>query len=220
MRINKYVALASNLSRRGADAAIADYRVGINGKTAQMGSEVVDGDVVTLDNRVITPPVNRVTVMLNKPTGYIVSKDGQGGDTIYDLLPYEYERLNPVGRLDKDSSGLILLTNDGDLAQELTHPSKQKRKVYEVVLDKPLQPLHRQMISDHGLKLEDGLSKLQLERLKEGDDLSWKVTMSEGRNRQIRRTFGSLDYDVQSLHRTSFGDYQLHDLASGSHKEV
>ncbi len=220
MRINKYIALATNLSRRGADAAIADYRVGINGKTAQMGSEVTDTDVVTLDGRVITPPVNRVTIMLNKPPGYIVSKDGQGGETIYDLLPFDYERLNPVGRLDKDSSGLLLLTNDGDLAQELTHPSHQKRKVYEVTLDKPLQPLHRQMISDHGLKLEDGLSKLQLERLHDGNDLEWKITMSEGRNRQIRRTFGSLDYDVRALHRTSFGKYMLGSLESGTYKEI
>lgn len=220
MRINKYIALATNLSRRGADAAIDDYRVGINGKTAQMGSEVVSSDIVTLDNRVITPPVNRVTIMFNKPSGYIVSKDGQGGETIYDLLPFEYERLNPVGRLDKDSSGLILLTNDGDLAQKLTHPSYQKRKVYELTIDKPLQPLHRQMISDHGIKLDDGPSKLQLERLNEGNDLEWKVTMSEGRNRQIRRTFAVLDYDIQKLHRTSFGEYRLDNLATGEHKVV
>ena len=219
MRINKYVALASNLSRRGADAAIADYRVGVNGKTAQMGSEVVSSDIVTLDGRVITPPVNSVTIMLNKPPGYIVSKDGQGGETIYDLLPFEYERLNPVGRLDKDSSGLLLLTNDGDLAQKLTHPSYQKRKIYEVILDKPLQPLHKQMISDHGVQLEDGPSKFEIERLHEGKDLEWKVTMTEGRNRQIRRTFGSLDYDVVKLHRTTFGEYQLSDLASGQYKE-
>lgn len=220
MRINKYIALATNLSRRGADAAIADYRVGINGKTAKMGSEVIESDVVTLDGRAITPPVNRVTIMLNKPPGYIVSKDGQGGETIYDLLPFEYERLNPVGRLDKDSSGLLLLTNDGDLAQKLTHPSHQKQKVYEVTLDKPLQPLHRQMISDHGIKLDDGPSKFEVERLHDGNDLEWKVTMSEGRNRQIRRTFGSLDYDIKKLHRTSFGEYQLGTLAPGATQQL
>lgn len=217
MRINKYVALATGMSRRAADAAIADFRVGINGKTAKMGSDVSEADVVTLDGRNITPPVNKVTIMLNKPVGYIVSRDGQGGDTIYDLLPYGYDRLKPVGRLDKDSSGLILLTNDGDLANKLTHPSYQKQKVYEIVLDSPLQPLHRQMISDHGIQLDDGPSKLQLERLKEGDDKRWKVTMSEGRNRQIRRTFAALGYTVTKLHRTQFGAYMLpSDLAKGS----
>jgi 23S rRNA pseudouridine2605 synthase len=220
MRINKFVALATGLSRRAADATITDYRVGINGKTAQVGSEVNESDTVTLDGRAITPPVNMVTIMLNKPAGYIVSRDGQGSDTIYDLLPYGYDRLKPVGRLDKDSSGLLLLTNDGDLANTLTHPSYQKQKVYEVTLDKPLQPLHRQMISDHGITLEDGVSKFELERLADGDDHRWKVIMSEGRNRQIRRTFASLDYKIVRLHRTVFGPYALDGLAEGSYKEI
>lgn len=153
--------------------------------------------------------------MFNKPPGYVVGRDGQGSETIYDLLPPEYQQLNPIGRLDKYSSGLLLLSNDGQLAQELTHPSKQKIKVYEILLDKPLQALHRQMISDHGITLEDGVSKLLLERQKEGDDIAWIVTMHEGRNRQIRRTFESLGYRVTHLHRTQFGDYFLGDLAKG-----
>jgi 23S rRNA pseudouridine2605 synthase len=181
---------------------------------------VSESDVVTLDGRAIAPPVNKVTIMLNKPTGYVVSRDGQGSDTIYDLLPYGYDRLKPVGRLDKDSSGLILLTNDGDLANKLTHPSYKKQKVYEVTLNKPLQPLHRQMISDYGVKLEDGISIFELERLVEGDDRKWKVTMSEGRNRQIRRTFAGLDYKTVRLHRTVFGPYMLGDLVEGSFKEI
>ena len=209
MRLNKYIAAGSDLSRRGADAAIAAGRVTINGQPAEQGQDVSDTDVVALDGRAITPAVNTTSIMLNKPRGYVVSRDGQGSNTIYDLLPPEYQRLNPVGRLDKDSSGLLLLTNDGQLANELTHPSRQKLKIYEVTLDRPLQPLHRQMISDHGLLLEDGLSKLQLERLQDGDDCGWKVTMHEGRNRQIRRTFAALGYTVQTLHRTHFGPYQL-----------
>ncbi len=220
MRLNKYVALASGLSRRAADAAIDEYRVGINGRTAQVGNTVAEGDVVTLDDRIITPPVKSTTIMLNKPAGYIVSRDGQGGDTIYDLLPVEYDRLKPVGRLDKDSSGLLLLTDDGDLANQLTHPSYQKTKIYEVQLSTDLQPLHRQMISDYGVNLEDGSSKLQLERLKDGDETAWRITMSEGRNRQIRRTFSSLGYDVRKLHRTHFGAYQLKDLESGKSRVI
>jgi 23S rRNA pseudouridine2605 synthase len=147
--------------------------------------------------------------MMNKPVGYVVSRNGQGSPTIYSLLPLQYHKLKPVGRLDKASSGLLLLTNDGNLANDLTHPSKQKVKIYEISLNLPLQPLHRQMISDHGIELEDGNSKLQLERREEGNDKDWTVTMHEGRNRQIRRTFGALGYDVTKLHRTQFGPYKL-----------
>lgn len=153
MRINKYLALATGISRRAADAALGEFRVGINGKTAKIGTEVTESDVVTLDGRILSLPISKVTIMLNKPAGYVVSRDGQGSDTIYDLLPVEHDRLKPVGRLDKDSSGLLLLTNDGDLANQLTHPSYQKRKIYEITLDKPLEPLHRQMINDFGIKL-------------------------------------------------------------------
>jgi 23S rRNA pseudouridine2605 synthase len=112
------------------------------------------------------------------------------------------------------------LTNDGDLANELTHPSRQKLKIYEITLDKSLEPLHRQMISDHGLKLEDGLSKLQLGRKTDGKDKDWIVTMHEGRNRQIRRTFAALGYEVRVLHRTQFGVYTLDDLKEGTFREI
>jgi 23S rRNA pseudouridine2605 synthase len=126
--------------------------------------------------------------------------------------------LKPVGRLDKDSSGLLLMTNDGNLANELTHPSYRKNKVYEVTLDKPLQPLHRQMISDHGVMLDDGPSKFELERL--ADETTWQVTMHEGRNRQIRRTFAGLGYEVIGLNRIRFGDYRLAELSPGQWQQL
>lgn len=220
MRLNKYIASGTELSRRAADAAIAAGRVTINGQTAEQGQTVLEGDVVALDGRAITPAVNTVTIMLNKPRGYVVSRDGQGSATVYDLLPPDYQTLNPVGRLDKDSTGLLLLTNDGQLAHELTHPSRQKLKIYHVALDAPLQPLHRQMISDYGVTLEDGRSQLSLERETDGNDLRWIVQMSEGRNRQIRRTFASLGYGINELHRSQFGPYTLGDLPSGSSKEI
>jgi len=217
MRLNKYIAASSSLSRRKADEAIVAGRVTINGVTAEQGQVINANDMVALDGHTIAPASTTTTVILNKPRGYVVSRYGQGSKTIYDLLPHEYQQLNPVGRLDKDSSGLLLLTNDGALTQELTHPSRQKLKMYEVSLDKPLQPLHRQMVSDHGLMLEDGLSKLQLERRNEDSDQAWVVTMHEGRNRQIRRTFTALGYTVQTLHRTQFGPYKLAtDLRAGN----
>jgi 23S rRNA pseudouridine2605 synthase len=218
MRINKFVALASHLSRRQADAAIAEGRVSVNGVAPQVGQEIAATDTVTLDDRPITPAV-KATIMLNKPVGYVCSRDGQGSRTIYDLLPAEYHHLNPVGRLDKDSSGLLLMTNDGDLAQELTHPSQQKQKVYEITLDKPLAPLHRQMIQDHGIRLDDGNSRFAVERMTDGDDTHWRITMHEGRNRQIRRTFEALGYTVTALHRSRFGSYELHNLANGKFTE-
>lgn len=220
MRINKFIAHATGLSRRAVDKAVEDHRVLVNGFIPSSGQQVAEGDIVKLDGRVITPPVNSTTIMVNKPTGYVCSRDGQGSRTIYDLLPIELYHLKSIGRLDKESSGLILLTDDGDLANELTHPRYQKTKVYEIGLIKPLQPLHRQMISDHGIALDDGPSKLQLERLKDGDDKLWRVTMSEGRNRQIRRTFESLGYTVHSLHRITFGNYGLGPLKSGEYTTV
>jgi len=218
VRLNKYIAQSTRLSRRSADSAIEDGRVLVNGQHPQAGQQVQETDQVTLDGKVLTPATTMQTILLNKPVGYIVSRTGQGGRTIYDLLPAEVRHLKPVGRLDKNSSGLLLLTNDGDLAAELTHPKFQKIKIYNVRLHKPLAPLHRQMISDFGISLEDGLSKLELERLQDGDELNWIVTMHEGRNRQIRRTFESLGYEVKRLHRTHFGTYNLPgDLAPGKY---
>lgn len=219
MRINKYIASATGISRRAADTAISWGRVRVNGELPEAGQDVTDADTVTLDDRPITPAV-KCTIIFNKPAGYVVSRDGQGSETIYDLLPSEFRHLKPVGRLDKASSGLLLMTNDGDLANELTHPRHQKRKIYEITLFKVLEPLHRQMISDHGVTLEDGLSKFELTRAKEGDDKAWTVTMSEGRNRQIRRTFESLGYTVKTLHRTHFGTYSLGDLEAGQYRAI
>jgi 23S rRNA pseudouridine2605 synthase len=222
MRLNKYIAQSTGLSRRAADDAVYRNRVLVNGRPPSPGQQIAHGDVVTLDSQPITPAVNTVTIMLNKPVGYVCSREGQGSRTVYDLLPAELHILKPVGRLDKDSSGLLLLTNDGMLAQELTHPKYEKTKIYQIRLEKPLAPLHRQMISDHGISLEDGVSKLQLERAgnNDSDDTLWTVTMHEGRNRQIRRTFESLGYGVRSLHRTVFGTYSLGNTAPGAYKTV
>jgi len=220
MRINKFVALATGLSRRAADQAIAEGRVRHNGHTAEPGQTVEPTDTVTLDGQSLSAPQATTTIALHKPTGYVVSRNGQGSATIYDLLPPEFHTLKPVGRLDKDSSGLLLLTNDGELANQLTHPSRQKRKLYEITLNAALQPLHRQLIAERGIQLADGPSQLGLERLHEGDDTQWRVIMHEGRNRQIRRTFEALGYTVIRLHRTQFGDYQLDQLPAGQYRLI
>lgn len=203
-----------------ADKAVLAGRVKINDLPAEAGSTVTDGDVVHLDGRELKSLSELTTVIFHKPAGLVVSRDGQGSPTIYESLPVEYRLLKPVGRLDKNSSGLLLMTNDGDLANELTHPRYAKVKIYEVTLGKPLAPLHRQMISDHGINLEDGNSQLALERMIDGDETKWRITMAEGRNRQIRRTFAALNYHVAKLHRTNFGPYALNDLAVGQTKPI
>jgi 23S rRNA pseudouridine2605 synthase len=215
MRLNVFVAQGTGLSRRAADAAIQAGRVTVNGQPTTVGQQANEGDKVTLDGRAITPSVKMLTIRLNKPYGYVCSRDGQGSKTVYDLLPAELHHLKPVGRLDKDSTGLLLMTNDGKLANELTHPSYQKSKIYEVVLHKPLTPHDKKAIED-GVMLDDGVSHLNLT----GQGSNWVVTMQEGRNRQIRRTFTALNYTVRKLHRTDFGPYSLDNLAVADFKEL
>ena len=136
-----------------------------------MGSQVEPTDTVMFDNKRVGEKTAYTYVMLNKPVGYLCSRRSQGGvPTIYSLLPELYRPLKAVGRLDKDSSGLILLTDDGDFAHSMTHPKFYKTKVYEVELDTPLQPLHQQMISDHGISLEDGMSSFLIEKIGEGSE--------------------------------------------------
>lgn len=212
MRINKYLALATGISRRAADNAIQEGRVLVNGSPIQPGQDVSEADNVTLDNTPVKQQQNRTTIILNKPTGFVVSRDGQGSETIYGLLPANLHRLKPVGRLDKDSSGLLLLTDDGQLANQLTHPRFQKTKVYELRLDKPLAAKDWQAITQNGVNLEDGPSRFGLK----GAGEIWTAILTEGRNRQIRRTFAARGYTVKKLHRTKFGDYALPtDLEAG-----
>lgn len=215
MRVNKYIALATGLSRRAADEAIMAKRVLVNGTLVHPGYDVTDSDDVSLDGKALSVNTRTTTIVLNKPVGYVVSRDGQGSSTVYDLLPQELHTLKPVGRLDKDSSGLLLLTNDGEQANQLTHPRYQKEKMYQITLDKPLTAKDWERIQA-GVHLEDGISKLALT----GKDNAWTITMSEGRNRQIRRTFAALNYTVIGLHRTQFGSYQLGSLAEGQYKHA
>lgn len=219
-RLNKYIAFHLGLSRRQADDLITKGQIAINGTPAVIGARVTDTDQVTLKGRPLDTSTQYTYIALHKPVGYVCSRKQQGDSpTIYDLLPQQYHSLKPVGRLDRDSSGIILLTNDGDFALRMTHPRYSKVKRYEVTLDKPLEPLHHQMISDYGITLDDGASKLTLERQTD-DRLHWVITMSEGRNRQIRRTFAALGYTVVELHRTNFGNYALGSLAGGKYEIV
>lgn len=220
-RLNKHLALQLGVSRREADELIERGRVTINGTEATLGARFRDGDQISVSGEPLTGSTAYQYILFNKPVGYVCSRRAQGDNpTIYEILPKEYATLKPVGRLDKDSSGVILLSNDGDFAYRMTHPKFNKVKIYSVLLAQELEPLHQQMISDHGVTLEDGVSKLMLERESDDNRKQWIVTMSEGRNRQIRRTFDSLGYTVKKLHRTNFGNYSLDDMKPGEYKTV
>jgi 23S rRNA pseudouridine2605 synthase len=237
MRINKYVALATGMSRRAADAAISEGRVLVNGDVPETGYLVQPDDTITLDGCPVSAPDALITIMLHKPAGYVSSRTGQGSKTIYDLLPANLHHLKPVGRLDKNSSGLLLLTNDGELANRLTHPRYQKEKIYEIEIDRPLTDKDFGKITQHGVDIGDNRpSKLHLavsgkqQAVSKGsnsctdrlphDACYWRATLAEGRNRQIRRTFAALGYEVTKLHRLRLGTYSLGNLPPAHWKEV
>lgn len=223
VRLNKYLALQLGVSRRQADIYIEKGRVQVAGVAAVLGQRIDPNqtDQVTLDSKPVKTDTKFRYVLFNKPVDYVCSRKQQGDSpTIYAILPADFQALKPVGRLDRNSSGLLMLTNDGDYAHKMTHPSFYKIKIYEVELDSDLAPLHQQMINDHGITLEDGLSQLTLERLSDDQRRSWRVTMSQGRNRQIRRTFDSLGYTVVKLHRTNFGEYAVDDIKPGDYKTI
>lgn len=220
LRLNKFLAEQLGISRREADNLIAANKVQVNGLVALLGARIDEADQVICNGQPVRHDVKYVYLGLNKPVGYVCSRKRQGDTpTVYEILPLKYQTLKTVGRLDKDSSGLILLTNDGDFAFQMTHPKFNKTKLYEVTLDRPLAPLHQQEIADFGIEIGDGVSKMGLTRLSD-DRKKWLVTLHEGRNRQIRRTFAALGYQVEHLHRTQFGPYRLSGLKPGEYTEV
>jgi 23S rRNA pseudouridine2605 synthase len=205
MRLNKFVASATGLSRRKADDAIKQGLVALNGKQGNLGDKVASPDTVKLNGKVISLPA-RTTILLSKPAGYVCSREGQGSKTIYELLPKKWHHLKTIGRLDKDSSGLLLLTNDGDLSNKLSHPRYQKEKIYEVQLSMKISSSDIRKLEE-GVNLEDGMSRFI--NLRPLSNNTYEVMITEGRNRQIRRTFKALCYEVISLHRIQLGPYEL-----------
>ena len=225
IRLNRFLAERLGVSRRQADEMIVKGRVRVNGQVASLGGRVAAADRVEVRERVetwrIVPwSVQHIYLAMNKPIGYVCSRRRQdAAPTIYELLPANLRSLKTVGRLDKDSEGLILLTNDGEFGFRMTHPKFAKHKRYEVELDRALEPLHQQMIGDLGVELKDGRSQLGLTKLDDGRR-RWQVEMSEGRNRQIRRTFGALGYTVTRLKRLELGPYRLSGLKTGEWCEL
>lgn len=215
MRLNRFLAQASGMSRRQADQCIRDGRVRVDNRPTQLGEQITPRMQITLDGQPVSLPNQTTTIMLHKPAGYITSRRQQGSaPTIYSLLPEKWHNLKYIGRLDKDSRGLLLLSNNGELIQQYTHPRHEKSKIYHVTLNRPLD-LSDLTALNEGIYLDDGLSRLETTTL---HDNTYEVRIYEGRNRQIRRTFKVLGYEVTDLLRTEFGEYSLDDLGEGEYR--
>lgn len=224
MRLQAFLARAGVApSRRKAEALISAGRVSVNGATATLGASVATGDRVLLDGRLVTLPAQFAYLALNKPAGYLTTlKDEPGRDreTLKDLMP-RVPGLVPVGRLDAATTGLLILTNDGGLANRVAHPSAEIEKEYEVTVKNPA-PKEKLSALAAGPALEDGeMLPPKLTRLRRGPrETAFHLTIHDGRNRVIRRACAAVGLRVTSLKRVRVGPVHLGDLPEGRHRKL
>ena len=218
MRLNRYLALCGLGSRRACEDIILGGGVRINGRAVrELATMVQPGDTVVARGRVVRPAAERYLV-LNKPPGVLSSRASQGGKpTVYDILPRDAANLPHVGRLDADSEGLLLFSNDGELSQTLTHPSRHVEKEYEVILGGPFDPKHIPKLLK-GVYLEEGRARAAHVHVEGANKL--RVVLTQGINRQIRRMFAALGYKVKRLTRTRLGPLKLGRLPRGAWREL
>ncbi len=220
MRLAKYLAHAGVASRRAAERLVAEGRVAIDGRTVTDPATDVERDAqVSVDGEQLAGPEPRVVFAVNKPVGVLsTARDTHGRPTVTALLDAEGLRLYPVGRLDADSGGLILLTNDGELANRLTHPRYEVPKTYRArVSGAPVGEGALRSLRD-GVELDDGPTTPASVRLLAPDEL--EITIHEGRNRQVRRMCEAVGHPVLALTRVAFGSLRLAGLAPGEHRRL
>lgn len=220
MRINKYIAECGVTSRRNADSLIKEGRVKLNGKTvSSLGIEVnEENDSVFIDGKKISLPSKYTYILFNKPKGCVTTvKDDKDRKTVFDFINVD-KRLFPVGRLDYDSEGMLILTNDGELSFRLTHPSNEIPKTYSVKIEGTIS--EQEIAKLRGtVTLPDGSIShhAKIKRIEEKDgNTKLQVTIYEGKNRQIRKMFESVDKNVIFLKRTAIGDFKLGGVSRGS----
>ncbi len=206
LRLNKYIAASGICSRREADELIKLGQVKVNGVTVvEVGTKVLITDKVELNKKVLNPE-KKVYILLNKPKDYVCTlSDPHAEKTVLDLIHHTgNERIYPVGRLDKNTTGVLLLTNDGELTKKLTHPSYNKKKVYHVVLDKDATKAQLQEILE-GIELEDGIIKADsISFVDESDKSQIGIELHSGRNRIVRRIFEHFGFRIEKLDRVYF----------------
>jgi len=217
MRINKYLAQAGLGSRRKCEEYVLQGLVKLNGVVVEsLSTQVLEGDKVEIDNQKIQENQNFKYIKFYKPKGLICSKDESHGATIFSLLPLD-PTLTYIGRLDKESEGLLLISNDGRLTYKLTHPKFEKEKKYFVRVDKPITDEELRQMS-RGVVIEGAKTKsCDIERL---SSRSFAITLTEGRNRQIRKMCRRMGLRVHKLRRDSVGPITLQDLEVGKYSEL
>lgn len=221
MRINKFLAAAGVASRRECDKLIADGKVKVNGKIAALGLEVNESDEVFVEDRKVVIQKNEYYI-LNKPKGYICSVfDDKGRKTVMDLMPANVGRIYPVGRLDYDSEGLLILTTDGELAQKLTHPSNEIPKTYLVKVEGTLTEAALNPIRS-GIEIDGYLTKKCKAHIVETNKAYTKIhiTITEGKNREVRKMFAAIGKEVQLLKRIKVGELTLRGLDRGAYRKL
>ena len=215
-RLQKFLARAGVASRRKAEDLIRAGRVTVNGDAAVLGQKVA-GEEIRVDGNIVDKPEQTVTYMLNKPAGYLSTvQDERGRPTVMDLVP-PAPGLHPVGRLDKDSEGLLLLSNDGELTLQLTHPRFEHEKTYRVWCRQGALDAGALAALEGGVTLDDGPAKALVAKLAEG---GCTVVLAEGRNRQVRRMLAAVGYAVTRLQRTRVGGLELGGLGSGDYRKL
>ena len=220
MRINKYIAACGVCSRRKAEELIADKKVFVNGEVVtNLSLQVDEKDKVEVKGARISPQ-KHVYILLNKPLDVVTTaKDERGRKTVLDLIGRKIkERIYPVGRLDRNTTGLLLLTSDGDLAQRLAHPRHQVPKVYVVKLDKPFVDFTK---IRKGVRLRDGLAKVDSASLARKDNKRYvRVTLHSGKYRVVRRIFSTLGYKVISLDRIKYAHLTKKNIPIGAWRKL
>ena len=222
MRLNKYVAHCGICARRQAAEHVKNGSVSVNGEVEKNpGYLVQPTDVVAFKGKPIKLEEKMVYILLNKPKNVITtSNDEKGRETVLDIVGKDIkERIFPVGRLDRQTTGLLLLTNDGDLAKKLSHPSHKVEKIYQVKLDKNLAQKDLQQIKD-GLELEDGLVQVDNVGFVEGKRDEIGIELHIGRNRIVRRIFEHLGYEVVKLDRTYYAGLTKKDIPRGRFRHL
>jgi 23S rRNA pseudouridine2604 synthase len=216
LRLNKYISETGVCSRREADKWIEAGRITCNGQIAALGTQVQAGDEVRVDGELIGAKKRQVYIALNKPVGITCTTEAHIEENIIDLVGYP-ERIFPIGRLDKDSEGLILLTNDGDIVNEILRSENNHEKEYIVTVDRPITDLSLRMMAG-GVKIRGELTKPC--KVRRVDQQTFRMVLTQGLNRQIRRMCSALGYKAQRLQRVRIMNIQLGSLSAGKWRHL